>query len=296
MSKPRSRSHTVKVDGKYVSTLVYEDDVDWVKQIHLKKLDSIRILTYNVHGFRDVLKQDSKDEIFSIIKKIDADIVVLEEFTLYGYQALINFEESVKLLKTFGYKDFMTDTKNYNMLASKIELKNPVVEYLGKDPYHMCPRYCMIAEIEFNNQKICIVGTHLDVYDNSGETRVKQINIILKKIIDRKIGDDGKIIIVGDFNCLRADDYTEEEISHILRADLKRGIKDTSNKDMIDAVHVLEGNDFIEASAQLGVRLSCSVWANRRCDYIYGKNITFQSLNMVKNASSDHYPYYADIC
>ena len=39
MSKPRSRSHTVKVDGKYVSTLVYEDDVDWVKQIHLKKLE-----------------------------------------------------------------------------------------------------------------------------------------------------------------------------------------------------------------------------------------------------------------
>jgi len=282
-----SRSYELKIDGKSVPSLVYTDDDDWESQI--KQKAGRRILTYNVHGFRDVKLRDSLEEIKSIIKKINADIIIIEEFMLYGSKQLIGFDDFLLFLKSIGFVVFWADDKHYNVMGTKLPWQNSNVWYLGTDPGHNCPRYAMFADIDIGHgfsRPLRVVGTHLDVYDETGSIRVNQIKRIL-----HHVGTHEYVIIAGDLNCLRPADYDDIELQHIKKADQKRNVQTIKT----DAVQILEEAGYTDASAQLGIPIKTSVWANRRCDYIYGLGVEFVQSGVVRNASSDHYAYYADI-
>lgn len=284
-----NRAYELKVCGESVPSLIYTDDKDWESQIKPKA--GARILTYNVHGFRDVKRQNSLEEILYIIKKIDADIIIIEEFVLHGSKTLIEFDDFLIFLKSIGYAVFWSDAKHYNVMGTKLplqSLQNSYVWYLGTDPGHNCPRYAMGADIDigYGSRPLRVIGTHLDVYDETGSIRVKQIKEILRNAESHQ-----RVIIAGDLNCLRPEDYDETELQHIIKADQMRRVQTIKT----DAVQILEEAGYVEASVQTGNPIKTSVWANRRCDYICGLGVKFAQSGVVRNASSDHYAYYADI-
>lgn len=141
-----------------------------------------------------------------------------------------------------------------------------------------------------------VVGIHLDVFDESGKTRVQQINQILDTITycenTTSISKDKKlrIIVTGDFNSLRKADYTDDEWSEIVTTDRKRNVETIE-----DVIPVLESNGFVDSFSACDKRLNVSVWSACRVDFVLGKNVQFTDSNVYQSVASDHHPVYADI-
>jgi endonuclease/exonuclease/phosphatase family metal-dependent hydrolase len=132
-----------------------------------------------------------------------------------------------------------------------------------------------------------IIGTHLDVYDNTEITRCTQMDIIMKHI------NSANAIILGDLNSLRIEDYSPKEWNEILQIDKNRGIVTKT-----DLVKKIEKNGFIDSfvfSEKIPPKIT--VWSGRRVDYIFiktNKKIKIET-DIVKTVCSDHYPIYVDL-
>jgi len=153
------------------------------------------------------------------------------------------------------------------------------VKSLGTDPFMKVNRYAILCRIVLNDKSIDIVLTHLDVYDETEKTRTEQI----MKILEKTDND----IIMGDFNSLRKDDYTDDEINKIIECN--------KNRDINTVFYVTESmalNDFVTD------KINMSVWSMRRVDYIYiNKNSPYEIINTftIPTLISDHFPVVSDI-
>ena len=117
------------------------------------------------------------------------------------------------------------------------------------------------------------------------------MNLILQHIQRRGFKD---VIIMGDFNSLKKDDYTEEEWSHIINSNQKRYIKT-----MTLVTDLMNENGYTDSFkwTKRG-RENVSVWSMKRVDYIYfSKNYPHKVLNSftIPTLISDHLPVVCDI-
>jgi endonuclease/exonuclease/phosphatase family metal-dependent hydrolase len=312
-SRMSSRTYTTELNGESVDSLVYKDDDDWYSNIVTvnstqSKGKTLRVLTYNVHGFYDVECGKSFEEICEIIEVVDADIMVIQEFTLYGTKDLVTFRNFCKYLTSLGYVFIKTDRKHNNVVASKINCNFLEVISLGADDIRKVPRFAIAISMKISMKNgeesdLIFVGTHLDVFDETGQTRCRQVQLILDCVENyikdlRSDPSETQVIISGDFNCIRRWDYSDDEWDHIVEVDRERGVdtwKVASKTDpKLDGTQLIEKHKFKDASVQLGTPIKSSVWANRRVDYIYGMNVNFIRAVAIRNASSDHHPVYAD--
>lgn len=301
-----------------VDSLVYQDSVDWKKDIIEKEESCVRVMTYNVHGFTDQESKSTLNQILDVIKRIDSDIMIIEEFTLYRVRKVITYLQFKKFLQKLGYQTIISDRLYNNVIASKFKSEvMPTLEF-EKDPVHRVLRFANLLKIDLSNYLKCrgssdliLVGTHLDVFDETGKTRITQAEKIIDTIQNivhntktnskssKQCGaHEPMVIVAGDFNCLRHEDYNEEEWEYICKIDEGRKVdtrrmKATENRKE-DAITKFEEVNLIDASAQLHSPLNLSVWANRRVDYICGRNVLFNLATVVRITYSDHYPIYAD--
>lgn len=77
----------------------------------LKK--TLRIMTYNVHGFMNRQFKKRIDDIFNNIKSIDPDILILEEIYLINKNDMPQ-SELTKQLKLFGLKYYFLSESGIN--------------------------------------------------------------------------------------------------------------------------------------------------------------------------------------
>jgi endonuclease/exonuclease/phosphatase family metal-dependent hydrolase len=241
--------------------------------------NSIRIMSYNVNGFCNRKSVNMMKEIINIIMKINPDILLLVEITNNSFIDLLKISGS-------GLINIIFDTNGQNAIMSKFEIDydNSETVDLGYDDVRHVSRYaikCKFVDID----NLLVIGTHLDVFDNSGKSRIGQINKIFNTL---DLSTQG-VILCGDLNSLRKSDYNAEEWDYIVDIDKKRNI-DTIE----DVVNIIENNNFIDSFDYIGSKLKVSVWSNRRVDYVFGKNIKFLSSAVYKSTVSDHYPIYAD--
>lgn len=260
--------------------------------------NNIRLMTYNVHGFRDAANKPKYEKILETISKINPDIFVLEEVKLYGYRDVCTMQQLRADLFRLGYRYQMFSKNNTNAILSKYQFVGRELE-LQRDPVHGAPRNALICNFDFTindeTKHLLFVGCHLDVYDETGATRVKQIEKIIDNIksyakqnqIDY---EDMNIIISGDFNSLRRSDYNEAEWNYYIKKDAQRNVVTVQ-----DVVPILKANKYIDSFESCNKAIKTSVWSGRRVDYIYGKNIHFVNTSEYKTIISDHYPIYADI-
>ena len=277
--------------------------IDVPSQLVLPKRhqSNVRILTYNLHGFKDQYKRKRLDAIIEVIGTIDPDVVIFQEIYVYRQNEACNQHQLKELLEPFGLIHSSFSLSGINAIFSKYQFESEEIN-LGRDPKLHLPRNALIATfptVDVLNDLV-IVGTHLDPFDETGSLRIKQMELILNylnrlnNLSQKKQSKESKIqrfIVAGDFNSLRRDDYTEAEWNQITQIDSERHVTTTT-----DCVPLIEKNNFIDASTYCGKSIKVSVWANRRVDYIYGNNVKFVQVSELKTTHSDHYPIYADFC
>jgi endonuclease/exonuclease/phosphatase family metal-dependent hydrolase len=265
---------------------VYQDDP--ASKILPRLTDHHRIMTYNVHGFKDIKNKNKLNQIIGIIASINPDILVLEEVFVFKRNETIHQDDLTKLLKQYDFRHFAFSATGINMVCAKHEMNARELD-LGRDRIKGIARNALICTFP-KIPDLTVIGTHLDVFDNTGKTRKKQItNIIQYLYPDNAMNSTMRYIILGDFNSLRKADYSDPEWNHLIKMDALRKVKTVE-----DAVPMLQDIGFVDSFVACGLNLKVSVWSGRRVDYILGKNITWAQSAVHKITASDHYPVYAD--
>jgi len=249
------------------------------------KKNGIRILSYNVQLFKDINQYLSFNKLEKIIADSDADVIVLfEALFIKNYKEI--FEEKI-INNKYPYVKYCNDKYGINVLLSKYPVEKCSVLRLQADPIKKMNRYAIISTISINNSNVKIAACHLDVFDESEQTRLKQIKQILSEI-------DNEYILLGDLNSLRKNDYDENEWKCLIN---DCNLRNTNAHTLV--TDFIESNQFIDSwSLTNKSSLKVSVWSMRRVDYVYiGKQFKYKinNCNIYFSDASDHFPLYIDL-
>lgn len=272
----------------------------------------IRIATFNVHYFCDIMNNSAVQGILKDIAKIDADIIILQE-ALLGTKFVpepgkkqVNVENILMKLKNAGYtKNIMCNTVPswYNAPYGNLMLIHDRVSNQCKDE-HICFRnHETISKmwdpkkgsetrcyIYLNFNGIHIYGTHFDVYDKTGKTRLHQLKDILDDIKHKKIQ---QAVIMGDFNDIDITQYSVEDKQRIRDMYASQGMH--ISKGIKNALTRAGFTDSFGSCSPPKMPPTVTVWNNTRIDFIYVKNVDVKDTFVYETYNSDHFPIVADI-
>lgn len=269
----------------------------------------LRIMTYNVHywakvGERNMTANNAYQDIISVIIKTKPDVLLLQEvlfkdkqdkknklkdFNNLGYKWHVFGETAPKLNVMFG-----------NMILSKYKLdSNKAVLYSVPDKNKQEQRGYVHAKIYTKGNRISIYNTHLDVFDKTGVTRVKEITELLNAI---KLDNTENLLIAADFNNVRQKDYNYK-INNNLVWDLyvnreiirKPHIKINTITKAIDLVEQEFTDSFTKTNT---LSPTFTSWTGNVIDFIFLKNtwdIPIIGTYEYYDSSSDHIPIIMDI-
>lgn len=165
----------------------------------------LRIVTYNLHFFRDLYNTASNLKgVIEDIRAIDADILLLQEVVTLEYHSdRPAFDEA---LDTMGYQyrhfDIIPGFREGNMIASKLPLTKKSSLSLGSN------RILVQAEVELGGDQriITLYCTHWEV--KSDEIRMEQSQMLLERIKQ----NETQFIVGADFNAM----YDTKEFQNLL--------------------------------------------------------------------------------
>lgn len=187
---------------------------------HMPNQDTLRIMTYNIHcwmdpyfkGFRNHPdKQPVHTEILTVIKKINPDVLVLQEATLDGSKFNPQRKDYKEVLETalteIGYKYLvwqpLKPTKGPyifgNLIASKLPLTSNMHIYTIDEKNEEQRGY-----INVNVAGISLYGTHLDVWDETERSRMSEMRELLDSM-DKDVNPN--VLLLGDLNAVRQQDH-----------------------------------------------------------------------------------------
>lgn len=188
------------------------------KKIPQKSEAIFRLMSYNVHFFKDSKNNTTVDRIIDVIATIQPDIMVLQEFYLDNAEEFENNTSSIqKKLRQMGY-DVIFGGKTFdgtaikegdwfgNIIVSKVKLDEQKT-YFFKDQFvergeKRCYLYARLRLPKIN-KLLEIVGTHLEVADAAESSyRLPQ----LKELLAYPFCTPNSII-AADFNAVRKQDY-----------------------------------------------------------------------------------------
>ena len=250
-------------------------------------------MTFNIHMWKNSYNIDSFDYQLDLIKKINPDILFLQEATWQDKN-----DDKIKKFIKLDYKYFILSNNDYykndnneyiyygNILFSKLpiiyyEIISLNIDYLPEK--HSC--------IYANINNIHIFGCHLDVYDNSDKSRLLQLTNIFKKTKKLQYNN---IILLGDFNLLNKYQLTDSEWNYIQKHDLLRNVH--SKSEAIDIIYYNNFSDIYDYLSKKPPKFSCCY--DRRIDYIFinnNTNLNLYDINIVYTNVSDHLPLILDI-
>lgn len=268
---------------------MFKNDVEKYKDIinfPIKNKNQIRIMTFNVHNWTNYIGAKSMDNIFKLILQSNADIIGINEGLYFTKGSKAKILEYSQLLK---YKYLLECNNRYgiNLILSKYPIVSHEIICLGKDPIHNENRYAIKATIKIDDNLLNVLVTHLDVWDETESTRLKQMELIFEKI-------DESYLLLGDFNSLRKKDYTKTEWNDLKTDAIFRGLK-IQHK----VTSFIESNKFTDCFVKLNKPCpKISVWSMRRVDYIYiGNKFNHELIDckICPTIVSDHYPIFVDV-
>lgn len=163
---------------------------------------------------------------------------------------------------------------------------------------------CLFPDVKIKNARtkgIIAVSVHLDAFDYSGMARRIQLKHLISYLNPKqlkslspgfKITNDTPIIIMGDFNSLKREDYIESEWDWLNDNNQGFNLDDETIKLIEDAGY----EDVFHV--QNPCCLKSSTWSSRRIDYIFIKGIPKESIlhtYAYYSDDSDHIPLIVDI-
>lgn len=286
---------------------LYNSNIDNFKKLNdtmvNKNEDDFRIMTYNIHYWAKK-NAEYKDEpnhigIINNIRAINPDICCLQEVNFAKTKYITtDFREAINEI---GYEllTYCTTTPSWfkvpygNAILIKKSLlenlefsqKNHIYQNNSKGKSTKC-------FVEINLSKIRIICTHLDVHDNSGIVRIKQISEL-----DDYTSDNKPTIFLGDFNLINENDANNKSsIEYIEKLKRNRNI----NGMAYDYMKKLGWIDTFDIKPRYKPQFT--TWNLTRIDYIMFKNIESATLTSdIKKAGvyysneSDHIPVFIDL-
>lgn len=228
----------------------------------------LKILTLNIHGGIDWNGHYNLDAIAAFIKKVDPDIIGLQEVDRVwsqrsGFQDLCA-ELALRLKMNFAFSASLQ--RNQGHYGNQIISKHPMVyAWAEQMPSIGEQRSFVFAQLLIEGVRVNVLNTHLGL---SPEERQLQVGRILKFL--NQI--DGPLIITGDFN-----------------------------EDREDGAVALMLNEFLDLQSQTGqppqgtLRLKDGT-VNGRIDYIFtSPEFSVNRFEVIDNYLSDHLPVMAEV-
>eukprot|EP01080_Neovahlkampfia_damariscottae_P004043 gene4043-7332_t len=240
-----------------------------------------KVMTYNVFGFKQQHnKTKSSVQLLSkFLSSYDLDFIAVNEVYQYEDCELIDLAKELNMNYCFGRAD-----NNFgNAIFSKYIIDKADFQWLRVDPYE---RRCSIILKSFHFN---LIGIHLDVGDE--EIRLEQYNILLKKLQTDNDLINHPNILLGDFNALKIEDYSEEEWSKIVEI-RKENKWELPRSDLIHKVE----EDFLDVWSSLtDQKITSTCRFDTRIDYIFFSKMNIFEIvefEKIENETSDHYPIY----
>lgn len=269
---------------------------------HIKNENSIRVMTYNIFAWMNPNGRKNSKGIISVIKEINPDILITEELVLFDEQkiktefAALGYVQSV-FCDTFD--DEWQGAPVGNMIFSKYPLEDIHVQSFRADLAGKSQEkrgYIQATAVLPHEKKITLFGTHLDVWDDSGELRDQEVTELINAIGSSR----DNYIIAGDFNSVRKEDYNYlvngKRAWDILT---ESTVERTGLPPATLALDLLKQHGFTDSFSKINLRSPrFTVWTGTAVDFIFlNKNWNLPVLGSYVhyNAESDHLPIVTDI-
>lgn len=230
---------------------------------------NIRLTTFNVKDW-EYITEDSK-----IFEHLSPDILALQEDTNEHHNHLKAYSEVVHAPTT---ESIGNSIYSKYVMVDKFRMNLPSITEGSPTRTMVYAKFSILFDdnlvIPLN-----VICTHLDVYDSTGLTRRLQAQSIMA-FVRGKIPAEEPIILMGDFNALRRDDYNDTERQWLGDVDY-------------DTIPIFEKRGFRVSFPGLVY----SVWSARRVDYIMTRNChQFYIKPFVHySTESDHFALTIDI-
>lgn len=159
---------------------------------------NLTFASYNIRKAVGLDQRRDPDRILSILREIDADVVALQEADMrFGSRSSVLplsaiLDHSPYQAVHFGRRP---DSIGWHGNALLVRRGIPV---LDAEPLHLPrlePRGAVRADLNFNGQRLRVVGMHLDL---SGLRRRRQLKTILSHL--QTCDEDCPSVLMGDFN------------------------------------------------------------------------------------------------
>lgn len=262
--------------------------------------------------------------VLDVIDNLQADILCLQEVRFRSKQ---EWEDYKKILRTMGYKyglDAFADMRHHvqndksffgNWIISKYPLtKNPHVQHFNnqydatklknaaRDHAYRC--FEQTTTSTPSGETYSIYTLHLDVFDESEQIRLKQI----QELVDATEQDQSDhVILTGDFNSVRPQDYRDGQWELIQKDNASRTsfwadstLGSATTPTMV--LDYLQEHGFVDCFTKNNMEgPQFTTWAGTTIDFIMIKDkkeenpLPIDDCNVYYNADSDHIPVIMDI-
>lgn len=213
--------------------------------------NSIRILTYNVHGCLGFDGTLSSRRIARVLAEFNPDIIALQEVDVG--RARSNHEDQPKniarklsMRMQFSPALHMEEERYGDALLSRFPIHFIRQRQLPSAPRAIEPRGALWAEIEIEGKKLQIIVTHLGL---DGEERRLQATELDNWVL--QASKHGPVVLCGDFNTLPQSDVHEILTRHLVDAALKKSARPSGTW---PSRYPISRIDYIFASRELNVR------------------------------------------
>jgi endonuclease/exonuclease/phosphatase family metal-dependent hydrolase len=246
----------------------------------------LRVVTYNVHSFKNALNKYTGKDIYRVLRNINADVLVLQE--------VLDNDRTIFALQKSGYRYKIfapIDTSRHfgNMILSKYPFKRKQASNFRNNNAIKTKKLRSYLKVEidlsrFNKKNLIIYGTHLAIYSQvpvhnsknrapDEKIRTDEIKEFLWRI---KHEDKNKnVIIAADFNASRTgtalttlsnagfkDNFTAEKVAVPIFTNLHGGAIDFIFSRFVDLknagsyIYYTSASDHLPVIADIQLRTS----------------------------------------
>lgn len=238
--------------------------------------NTVRVMTYNIHGGKDSDDKDSMEKIIELVKKINPDILVLNE--VLGVNGAPSENQAYRIAVACDMKYYFGKSINTgflgiqefgNAVLTKFSIKRAYKKHLfyyDNSPGYSEQRTCSCVCVDYFGKDLWIYATHLGLKDIKTE-RGKQLDNIFEQISS----NGGLSILAGDMN---------EKWEVLQKYDNR----------------IYKNNFYSSNHKLLNKSIQTFSKSTEQIDYIFFSNdIKIKNCQNFISDASDHYPLVADI-
>ena len=248
----------------------------------LENKNLFRICVYNVYQFRFLY--NSNKNIYDFIAEIQPDYISLIEYNNYPLDEIfykLNFNTNfLEQLHDYGILTLTPHKANIN--CRKYMSSNSLGEKSGFT-------HTLIYNIN-------IITVHLDVFDESGITRLYEIMEVHEYVVTNRLEN---VVIIGDYNEMDIDDTHPLYLKYLQEFQERTNLPKMSTRvhNILKQLNYVNIYELFESDEV--PKFSC--WSGKLVDYCYiwkptwNKDYIIYDINMPMVPYSDHLPLVLDI-